>query len=180
LARKHWYSIRRALQAGLTVRKAAGADACREHVQLRIASLERRSKRGELTPGDVEQGFPTALQLTEKGAGELFQAVVGREVLSSALVLMAAEGAYYDSAGTSSEGMKCGASHFLVYSIARALRERAVWTFNLGSAEPNTGLSLFKTRFGATPVPFQSATFHLGSVFRRKLTAAVLLLRQSR
>ena len=178
VAQKHRYSIRRALQAGVTMRRAAGADACHEHVQLRLASMERRHKRGELTSDEVEMGFSTALLLTEKGAGELFQAVAGGKELSSALVLKAAEGTYLESAGTSPEGMKCGASHFLIYSIMRVLREESIWVFNLGGAELDPGLSLFKSRFGATPVALESASFYLGSDFRRKLTDAARFLRQ--
>jgi len=178
VATHHWRKIEMALQSGLTLRRTGGADACREHAQLRLASMERRHKRGELTPDKVEKGFPTALLLTEKGAGELFQAVAGSKALSSALVLKATEGAYYDSAGTSPEGMKCGASHFLIYSIARALREESMRVFNLGGAESDPGLSLFKSRFGATPVPIESAKFYLGSDLRRKLTDAAHFLRR--
>jgi hypothetical protein len=115
--------------------------------------------------------------MIEKGAGELYQAIAGGEALASAMVLRAAEAAYYDSAGTSPEGMKCGAAHFLIYSIARVLREESNLTFNLGTAEPETGLSLFKIRFGATPVPLQLARFYLGSDLRRKLTTAAHFLR---
>ena len=179
VAEKHRYSIRRALQAGVWMRRTGGARACREHVQLRIASMERRHKRGEVTPYDVEKGFPSSLQLTEKGAGELFQVFDGSKVLSSALVLKAAEGAYYDSAGTSPEGMKCGASHLLIYSIARTLREESMRAFNLGTGMAEPGLSLFKSRFGATAVSVESASFYFGSDLRRTLTSAARFLRRS-
>jgi hypothetical protein len=181
LARKHRQNIKRALETGVTLRRNAGADACREHVRLMAMSMERRRKRGEAVsaPG-VERQWSLCFQFTQKGAGELFQAVAGSEVLSSAVVLRAAEGAYYESAGASPEGMKCGASHFLIYSIARVLREESVRTFNLASAEvSNPGLRLFKLRFGATPVSLESATFYLGSNLRRRLTTAAHSLRQS-
>jgi hypothetical protein len=142
--------------------------------------MKRRHQLGELTPSDVEEGFPSARLLTEKGAGELFQAVVGGTALSSVLVLKAAEGASGDSGGTSPEGLKCGASPFLLYSICRALREESIWTFNFGPAEPNTSMSLFKKHFGTTTVPLEFAKFYLGSEFRRKLTDAVRLIRQTK
>jgi hypothetical protein len=187
VARKHRQNIKRALETGATLRRTAGADACREHVRLMAMSMERLRKRGEAVSGaGVERQWSLCFQFTQKRAGELFQAVAGSEVLSSAVVLRAAEGAYYESAGTSPEGMKCGASHFLLYSIARVLREESVRTFNLGNAEvpgdpgaSNPGLELFKLRFGATPVSVESATFYLGSNLRRRLTAAAHSLRQS-
>jgi len=180
LARKHRQNIKRALQAGATLRRAAGADACREHVRLMATSMERRRRRGESIIGDVEGKLPEWILFIETGAAELFQAVAGGETVSSVVVMRAAEGAYYDSAGNSPEGMKCGASHFLIYSIARVLREESIRTFNLGGPEPNPGLGLFKSRFGATPVSLESATFYFGSTLRRKLTIAARSLRQSR
>ena len=176
--KKHRYGIRKALQARVTMRKGMGASACREHARLLAATAERLRKRGVFISRDAEEQWAWSLLLEEKGAGELFQAVAGEKVLSSVMVLRAAEGAYMETAGTSAEGMICGASHFLIYSVARALREEAIREFNLGGAESNPGLSLFKSRFGATPVPLQSASFCLGSWVRRKLTHAARSLRQ--
>jgi len=178
VARKHRYSIRKALRAGVTMRKATSHDACRDHGRVMATSRERRRKRGESIPGSVEDVWSWCLLLIEKGAGELFQAVAGGKVLSSVMVLRAAEGAYGETGGTSPEGMECGASHFLHYSIARVLREESVRAFNLGGAELNPGLALFNRHFGATPVPLEAGTFYLGSGLRRKLTEAVRFLRQ--
>jgi hypothetical protein len=179
VAQKHRYNIRKALQAGVTLRNATGADACRAHVLLMAATWERLRKRGVSILFDVERLCAWSLLLTEKGAGVLFQAVTGGKALSSVMVLRAAEGVYEETAGTSPEGMRCGASHFLIYSIARALQKESVRVFNLGGAESNPGLNLFKSRFGATPVFLESARSNLGSDFRRKLTNAARSLRQS-
>jgi hypothetical protein len=179
LRRDHRQRIRKAIQTGMTLRRTASAEACREHVHLMAASIERRRKRGESISGNLELELPHSIVLVEKGAGELFQAVAGDEVLSSGLVLRAAEGAYYYTSGNSPEALKCGASHFLIHSIARVLRDESTRTFNLGGAELNRGLSLFKSRFGATPVSLESATFYLGSTVRRKLTGAARSLGQN-
>jgi len=95
---------------------------------------------GESIIRDVQGKLPEWILFIETGAGELFQAVAGGEILSSAVVMRAAQGAFYESSGTSPEGMKCGASQFLIYSIARALREESIRTFNFGGrgAEPRT------------------------------------------
>jgi len=179
LTQHHRRKIKRALQTGLTLHRTAGVDACREHLRLMAASMDRRRKRGESIVGTVEGKLPEWILFIETGAGELFQAVAAGKVLSSVVVMRAAQGAFYESSGTSPEGTKCGASHFLLYSIARVLREESVRTFNLANAEaPNPGLRLFKLRFGAVPVSHEAATFYFGSDLRRRLTAAARSLRQ--
>jgi len=179
LARKHRQSIQKARHAGVTVRRTAGADACRDHVRLMSATMARRRARGEVVP-DVDQDLTWSLLLTKMGAAELFQAVAGADVLASAMIMRSARGAYNQSAGTSQAGMQCGASHFLLYEVARALREESRVSFNLGGAEFNPGLRLFKSRFGARAVALESASVYLGGRVRRMLTAVARSLRQSR
>ena len=179
LARNHRRNIKMAMQSGLTVRRTGGVDACREHVRLMAATREGRLKRGEWIPPAAEDRLSWFLLLIEKGAGELFQTVAGRKALSSMMILRAAEGGYGETSGTSPDGMRCGASHFLIYSIARALREESMRVFNLGGAESNPGLSLFKSLFAATPVSLESASVYLGGDFRRRLTGTARSLRQS-
>lgn len=179
VARKHWQNIKRARQSRVVLQRSTTAEACQEHVNLMSASMARRTRRGEQTPGDIEETLPTIVQLTAKGAAELFRAVQGTKVLSSALVLKAAEGAYYETAGTSPEGMRCGASHFLIYSVARTLRQESIGMFNLGlGADP--GITMFKSRFGATPLPLEYLCFYFGSDLRLRLTVAAHYLRHYR
>ncbi|MEE8529536.1 MAG: hypothetical protein V3S35_02060, partial [Nitrosomonadaceae bacterium] len=61
------------------------------------------------------------MQLIESGAGEIFQAVLASQVVSSNLILMAEKAGYNHTQGTSPEGMDCGAAHFLIHGIACAL-----------------------------------------------------------
>jgi hypothetical protein len=180
LARKHRQNIQKALHAGVLLRRTASADACRDHVRLMSATMARRHARGEAVPEDVDQELTWSLLLTQMGAAELFQAVAGADVLASAMIMRSARGAYNQSAGTSRAGMQCGASHFLMYEIARVLREESRVSFNLGGAEFNPGLRLFKSRFGAQAVALESASVYLGGRVRRTLTAVARSLRQSR
>jgi hypothetical protein len=177
LARKHMQNIQKALQAGVTLRRSSHPDACWQHVRLMAASMERRRMRGESVPLHVEKELPWCILLTEKGAGQLFQAFAGRDVVSSAMIMRAAEGAYNESNGTSLEGMKCGANHFLMYAIAKQLGQESAREFNLGGSEFNPGLLLFKSRFGASPVYSESASFYLGGGLRRRVTVAARSLR---
>jgi RimJ/RimL family protein N-acetyltransferase len=176
LAPKHLQSIKRARKTGLQVRCVADPEARREHARLLAASMERRRHRGESVPDRVLTD--TFVALTQSGVGELFQAVLGEKVLSSALVLLAERGAYFHSAGTSPDGIACGASHYLWHEVANIMRARSIEVLNLGGADPdNHGLQRFKTRFGATKVGLQSAEFFLGSMARKKLGTAARLLR---
>jgi hypothetical protein len=94
-------------------------------------------------------------------------------VLSSVLVLTAECGAYYQTAGTSPEGMACGASPFLIHEIARYLQERHMEVFNPGGAAPdNPGLFRFKGELGAEAVPLECAGYCTGSRLWRSLKNA--------
>jgi hypothetical protein len=180
LARKHKQNIQKARHAGVKLRRTASADACRDHVRLMSATLARRRARGEVVPDEADQELTWSILLTKTGAAELFQAVDGAEVVSSAMVMRSTRGAYNQSAGTSGVGMQCGASHFLLYEAARALREESLVTFNLGGAERNPGLRLFKSRFGAKAVVLESASVYLGGRVRRTLTEVARSLRRHR
>jgi len=143
VARRHRETIRMAVRAGVASRRTTDPDSCREHVRLLAATHERQRKRGESISCNLKQELLYATSLLETGGGELFQAMVGATAVSSYLLLRAAKGACGITAGTSSQGMKCGASHFLIYSTARVLQEESMQVFNLGSAELNTGLRAY-------------------------------------
>jgi hypothetical protein len=166
LSSNHARNIKRARKLGLTVMRTREPDACRIHTRLMAASLERRKDRGEsVFENDALQ---PVLALTKHGAGELFQIVGQEQVLSSILVLIAAKGAYYHSAGTSPEGMTCGASHFLIQDITQTLQGDGLERFNLGGADDtNAGLERFKTGFGAIATELEAAEFSFAGPLRR-------------
>jgi hypothetical protein len=175
LSSHHVRHIRRGRRAGLQVRRAVDTRACQEHARLVEASMKRRKSRGEAVPETSQvQGFTA---IAQSGAGEFFQAIVDGKVLSSVLVVLADQGAYYQSAGTTLEGMACSASHFLVFEIANALQQQSLEVFNLGGTDRlNPGLEQFKAGFGATVVELEAAQFFLGSKVRKRLGMAASLL----
>jgi lipid II:glycine glycyltransferase (peptidoglycan interpeptide bridge formation enzyme) len=139
--------------------------------------MERRISRGEQVSPDAQIGLSVAL--LEHHAGELFRATLGNQVLSSILVLRAARGAYYHSAGTSREGMAIGASHLLIRTVVEILRDEGIQRFNLGGADANNpGLERFKTGFGGQAVSLEAAQFYLGNRLQKGLAAMVALLRR--
>jgi hypothetical protein len=156
----HAYEVKRARQAGLNLRRTREPQACTQHVALMNESMLRRRERGENVSG-VE---PSAAyrSLLESGAGELFQAVQGEEVVSSNMFLLAPRGAYNHTQGTSPAGMKCGAAHFLLHEAANSLAAEGRTTFNLGGTDQaGSGLEKFKTGFGNTTerVELEAASF---------------------
>jgi len=169
---QHRRNISRASKAGLTIVRTREAGARARHLALMKASLERRAKRGE----DVESGRQEARlsALLSSGAGELFQATNGERILSSILILRASQGAYYESAGTFPEGMKIGASPFLVSRVAAILKEEGFRIFNLGGTTArNPGLVRFKTGFGTREVALEAASFCPKSMVEAKVQTAL-------
>ncbi len=173
LRKGHRWTVNRGRKAGLVVRRSTAAADCRVHCSLMGASMERRAERGENVPtGDAASG--PLLALLQAGAGELFQATFNDMVVSSALILTSRSGGYFQTAGTSPEGMARGASQFLVFEIARSLQEHGMEAFNLGGvAGSNPGLHEFKIGFGAEPVALEAASCQPARGLRGMLVAAV-------
>jgi len=167
----HRRNISRASKAGLSVRRSRERTAYLQHRELMDASLERRSKRGERVD---RYGGALHLALLASKSGEIFQAVQGEQILSSILVLRSSKGAYYQSAGTRPEGMKLGASPYLISEIATIVKHEGAQVFNLGGAgEDSLGLRRFKAGFNASEVALQAASFCPRSAAERNLHTAL-------
>ncbi|MDW7710943.1 MAG: GNAT family N-acetyltransferase [Deferrisomatales bacterium] len=175
----HRRNAGRALKAGVELRVAETREACRAHGHLVGASLTRRRERGEAVPSPRSEAL--WLRLLANGAALIYQGTREGTPLSSALVLLAPEGAYYQSAGTSPEGMAVGASHFVVQGAADDLRRRGIRRFNLGGAGPDEeGLGRFKAGFGARPVELEAAAHWVASPWLLALRRGVQALRRVR
>lgn len=178
LSSNHRRNVRKAQKAGIVVRRTRSDEAAIVHQKLMNQSMDRRRSRGEKIP----LGGPSseAAAILESGAGELFQAIHEGSVLSSILVLRAAKGSYYQSAGTSPDGMAMGASHFLVHSVAIGLKTDGAHIFNLGGADEDSTLGRFKRGFGASHVPLYSASCYVGPGWRYNIGKALELIRSDR
>jgi hypothetical protein len=168
---QHRRNISRAVKAGLSVHRTREASACAQHLRLMNASLERRAKRGEEV--EIREQHARTLALLTSRAGELFQAMDAEKVLSSILILRSSRGAYYQTAGTLPEGMKLGASPFLVSRVAAILKQEGARVFNLGGATAdNSGLHRFKAGFGTREVVLEAASFCPKSMIERNVHGA--------
>jgi ribosomal protein S18 acetylase RimI-like enzyme len=178
LGSNHKRNVKKAQKAGVQVHRTRSVDALAAHHALMSSSLDRRRSRGESVSHDAESNDHRAF--LESGVGELFQALAGETVLSSVLVLRAATSGYYQSAGTSPDGMAVGASHFVIHAIAQALKTEGAQTFNLGGADEGSSLARFKEGFGARRVALPSAQCNVGPRWRRMATRGVELVRHDR
>jgi len=172
----HRQRINRARKAGLQLRSSTSEQDCQIHCEMMGESMKRRERRGEeVSTSTPVEGF---LFLLRAGAGVLFQAVLDGRVLSSGLVLLSSRGAYYQTSGTCTDGMDCGASQFLIFETARDLQGRGFGAFNLGGVSgANPGLHEFKAGFGAIRRPLAAVEFDLQTGLQKTLTGALRGLR---
>jgi len=176
----HRRNINKARRFGVTVTSTTDCESDSVHGELMAASMQRRALRGErvpiIKPAEMHSECGAFLR---SGAARLFQAVLNDSVVSSLLVLQSPTGAYYQSAGTTPEGLEVGASTFLVSEIISALASEGRDVFNLGGAGPDEeGLRRFKSGFGAQPVPLMAGTYRLATPMQKGIQATVRLLRE--
>jgi hypothetical protein len=179
MSSNHARNIKRGRKAPVQIRRSSDSDACGLHASLMASSMMRRRERGEQVPAVMASQLAEVSALTAHGAGEIFQAVVDGQVLSSILVLLSRDAGYYHSAGTSAEGMACGASHVLVHDIAMALQAASKQQFNLGGvSEPGSGLDQFKRGFGSRRVELDAVHCSTAGRLTRWIGVGVSALRQ--
>jgi hypothetical protein len=156
----HKRSIKKAAKEGYEIRRSASLEDYTTHVQLMQASMSRRSERGENVPTPGVQDFDFAI--LQHGAGELFQVISNGRTFASILILLSATSGYYHSAGTLPEGMKSGASPFLINEVGALLAGEGYATLNLGGVDPGAdGLRRFKSGFGAHEVTLSAARYSM-------------------
>ena len=176
LATNHRRNVDRARKAGCMVHRAGTPDDVETHALLAAASMDRRARRGEVT-GAAEQRALIRSMLAS-GSARLFQAVLDGRVVSSVCIMLAREGAYYQSAGTSPEGMAAGTSPFLIVHAADMLRSEGCRVLNLGDASgANPGLQRFKSGFGARPIELVAVQSHSFSAWTAPVAAALFYAR---
>ncbi len=179
LASNHRRNINKARKLGVTATHTTDQSATDAHVSLMNASMQRRSLRGESVPALAAHDTSDDRALLAAGAARLYQASYGGKVVSSLMVLVCAGGGYYQSAGTSPEGMEIGASTFLVSEAIRDLAHEGKTVFNLGGAGPESeGLRRFKAGFGAEPVALAAGVYQVASPMHERLRTAIRLIRQ--
>lgn len=167
--------ITHAREAGLELRISNDLGPLGEHSRMTKLSMGRRVKRGENLSYDIT--VQDSLKFINNGSGTLYQAVRGKDVFSSVLLLQSSKGAYGQTSGSSPDGMSCGASHFLWYEIACRLQNESFTLLNFGGTETGkSGLRLFKESFGTRRVELDSAEFYLGGAVRKTIGSFARML----
>jgi hypothetical protein len=174
LSSNHRRNIRKAEEAGLSFEIKNSFEACKDHALMLTHSMRRHSVRYDTSP---EEWFAYIRQ----GVGFIIQAMLDHTCLSSVLILKTSHQAYYLTGGTSSEGMKVGASHFLMWKVIQYLADAGVSTLNLGGVTENDtpALERFKAGFGAKSVELPHRSFIFGGRWRDKTINTIRLLRYS-
>lgn len=174
MSTNHQRNIKKARKLGVTIMSTTDPAAAQPHVELMAASMQRRDDRGEFVPSIDAGDARDERILLSSGVARIYQALYRGQVVSSLLVLNSQYGAYYQSAGTSPDGMATGASTFLISETIDELAAAGRAIFNLGGAGPeNAGLSRFKAGFGALPVSLTAGVYQLASPMHRTLRSAV-------
>ncbi len=168
LHRRHQRHIKKALNAGLTLTRSIDPQACEVHTRLANIALTRRRDRGHEIASEIQD--QDSLAYLQSNVGEIFQAVLDGEVLSSILVLKSSKGAYAQTSGTTSGGRDLGASQLLFYETACILQKESFDVFNLGGTDmESTGLQDFKASFGARRLQLEAVEFHFGGVVKKTI-----------
>lgn len=176
-AANHRRNIAKAIKRGVSIREGRDDSAIEAHISLQSKSMERRTLRGENAPDSFSMGPVKAF--VASGVGRIFQAQLDASIVSSIVVLVSERGAYYQSAGTSAEGMNSGASQFLIHSVSELLRAEGIRRFSLGGVnQGNDGLDRFKSGFGAEPVSLDAVRCFTGRRIKRQLVSLIRGLRE--
>lgn len=157
----HRRLVRKAAKAGLVLRTDLDAESLSNHLRLTGASFDRRRARGEDVPTEI--AACTIDPYLRSGWCRLFQVVDKCQVVSSMTIAIAQSSAYLHTSGSSAAGMATGASHFLVFEIAKLLRGEGVDEFNLGGVvDRSSGLARYKSSFGCRAVESEAVVSRVG------------------
>lgn len=175
-------NLRRARKAGFALHRTREQTALEDHFRLIQASMDRRQARGEEIPDDEAEDSEAASfsqALLKSGAAEIFQATDGQCVMTSYVVVRSDFSACTYSSGVSPEGLRHGASAWLLTELAGLLKNEGIRWLNLGGAgEDETGIQYFKSGFGGQTVSLEEATFSLASPARQNLRTAARMIRR--
>jgi Acetyltransferase (GNAT) domain len=157
-------NVRRARESGVDLVNLARDEAIEAHLAVCRSSLDRRAGRGETIEASLRPQVFEALVSSDRG--RLYQMGLGGRPLASDMIIRIGDAAWYFSGGTSSEGMRTGASHLLMFEIIRDLRESGCRRLNLGFTE-TAALARFKAGFGAQRIPMARVRADWGSPVQR-------------
>ncbi len=142
----HKRNIKKAIKAGAEIAINTDTAAAEKHVALLDCSYQRRRDKGQKIQGAGT--FDIVSAYLKSGKAALYQAKLNGEVMSSKLVIMLGDCAYYHSGGTHPDGMSVGLSQYTLAKTAALLKEKGESSLNLGVSN-DEGLTRFKLGFRA-------------------------------
>ena len=157
----HRRNIKKAQKHDLELSISQNGSILEEHLIAFSHTATRRQSRNETVPGVNEQLLRKLLNSQNAIVMQLHQ---GHEIISSIYIILTPKSAFYFSGGTTPEGTRIGAFHYLIWSAIEELQNRGVASLTLGGADSDTpeGLRRFKLGFNAREVQLTHNEYLLG------------------
>lgn len=172
----HKRNIKKAAKADVQLVHLPFEEATSIHLDLIRSSLSRRLQRGERSWKNTN--LERISKLVGEGHAVLYQVAKDRTVLSSKLMLELGDSAFYESGGTSPDGMRIGASQLLMSEIINDLAARHLKTLNLGMVpEDDAGLRRYKRGFAAEAIKVDRVHTDVGNGLTRIANASIYVCR---
>jgi lipid II:glycine glycyltransferase (peptidoglycan interpeptide bridge formation enzyme) len=179
ISSNHRRNIQKAEKNNVRLIKQQLSDAVKSHLVVCEASGERRATRGENVAYLPEEENVRRL-LEDPRSAAVYQAAIDKKVVSSMIVVFVGEYAFFDTAGSSPEGMGFGASHYLMSKVIDELRAADLKAFNLGlGTESRAGLGRYKAGFGANRYFVETVSVDTSSIGRRAILNLAARIRGS-
>ncbi|MCA9471149.1 MAG: GNAT family N-acetyltransferase [Nitrospirales bacterium] len=168
ISSNHRRNIKKAKKNGVYRIEQPLSEAIESHLLVSQESGARRQTRGEHVAH-----LPERQRLIELFSGtrpaKIAQAAMNGKVVSSMLIVFLDNYAFFNSAGSSPDGMSIGASHYLMSEVIDELRAQGIKAFNLGlGTTSRSGLAQYKAGFGADEYFFETISVDTSS-FPRKV-----------
>ena len=160
----HRRNVRKGERQDFTCEIGSSDDAFERHLSVFSHTQARRAARDE-SPAGINESL--CRDLLASGDGFLMQLRLADETVSSFLILLTPTRAFYYSGGTTAQGMRMGASHYLMWLVIKELKQKGARSLSLGGisgADP-AGLARYKLGFGTTVVSLANMDYRTGKGF---------------
>ncbi len=154
------YSIKRSLNAGLTLEKTDGI----KFVHLLSKLQKETSKRHGFVPFSKKLFYAQMQAFGKDGQALQFVVKKGRNILSTAIIVFYGDTAYYHFSASSTKFLKIPSSYFLQWATIKEAKQRKIAYYNFWGIAPTNnpkhrfyGVTVFKTGFGGERIDWMHA-----------------------
>ena len=160
LGSNHRRSVNRGDRAGWRLEEMAGRAGVRVINEVKWnASVRQRgsSSSFEASTRGWDPSVDESSKFSSTHGGRVFAVIDGEQLLAAALVIWSSGRAFYVEGGSTQEGYRVGAAHWMHFNIINLICNRGISVYNFGGIptggqdpqSPHHGLHRFKRGFGA-------------------------------